>query len=60
MIRMLIVGYCYGIRFERRLCEKVELHINPRLFLTSKILETDPTVPTDLGSDLGSLPPLVG
>ena len=21
MIRMLIVGYCYGIRFERRLCE---------------------------------------
>ncbi len=26
MIRMLIVGYCYGIRFERRLCEEVELH----------------------------------
>jgi Transposase domain (DUF772) len=25
MIRMLIVGYCYGIRFERRLCEEVEL-----------------------------------
>src|SRR6202140_1430660 len=24
MIRMLIVGYCYGIRFERRLCEEVE------------------------------------
>ena len=22
MIRMLIVGYCYGIRHERRLCEK--------------------------------------
>ena len=21
MLRMLIVGYCYGIRFERRLCE---------------------------------------
>jgi transposase len=21
MIRMLIVGYCYGIRFERRLCD---------------------------------------
>jgi transposase len=21
MIRMLIIGYCYGIRFERRLCE---------------------------------------
>jgi transposase len=26
MLRMLIVGYCYGIRFERRLCEEVELH----------------------------------
>ena len=26
-IRMLIVGYCYGIRFERRLCEEVELHL---------------------------------
>jgi len=24
MIRMLISGYCYGIRFERRLCEEVE------------------------------------
>ena len=24
MIRMLIVGYCYGIRSERRLCEEVE------------------------------------
>ena len=22
MIRMLIVGYCYGIRSERRLCER--------------------------------------
>ena len=22
---MLIVGYCYGIRFERRLCEELEL-----------------------------------
>jgi transposase len=27
MIRMLIVGYCYGIRFERRLCQEVELHL---------------------------------
>src|SRR5260221_12951936 len=26
VIRMLIVGYCYGIRFERRLFEEVELH----------------------------------
>jgi transposase len=27
MMRVLIVGYCYGIRFERRLCEEVELHL---------------------------------
>src|ERR1700730_13031303 len=25
MIRMLIVGYCFGIRFERRLCEESTL-----------------------------------
>ena len=28
MIGMLIVGYCYGIRSERRLCEEVELHLS--------------------------------
>src|SRR5580658_9597483 len=27
MIRMLIVGYCFGIRSERRLCD--EVHLNP-------------------------------
>ena len=27
MIRMLIVGYCYGIRSERRLCEEVHLNL---------------------------------
>jgi transposase len=32
VIRMLIVGYCYGIRFERRLCEEVELHLAYRWF----------------------------
>jgi transposase len=31
MIWMLIVGYCYGIRFERKLCEEVELHLAYRL-----------------------------
>jgi len=24
MLRMLIVGYCYGIRFERRLCRHIQ------------------------------------
>jgi transposase len=32
MIRMLIVGYCYGIRCERRLCQEVELHLAYRWF----------------------------
>ncbi len=27
LIRMLIVGYCFGIRSERRLCEKVHLNL---------------------------------
>ncbi len=32
MIRMLIIGYCYGIRSERRLCEEVELNLAYRWF----------------------------
>ena len=27
MIRMLIVGYCFGIRSERRLCDEVHLNL---------------------------------
>ena len=32
MIRMLIVGYCFGIRYERRLCEEVHLNLAYRWF----------------------------
>src|SRR6202140_296634 len=42
MIRMLIIGYCYGIRFERRLCEEVELHLAYRWFCR---LDLDDKVP---------------
>jgi transposase len=42
MIRMLIVGYCYGIRSERRLCEEVELHLAYRWFCR---LDLDAKVP---------------
>jgi transposase len=42
MIRMLIVGYCYGIRFERKLCEEVKLHLGYRWFCR---LELDDRVP---------------
>jgi transposase len=42
MIRMLIVGYCYGIRSERKLCEEVELHLAYRWFCR---LDLDDNVP---------------
>src|SRR5262245_10622981 len=32
MIRMLIVGYCFGIRSERKLCEEVHLNLAYRWF----------------------------
>jgi transposase len=32
MIRMLIVGYCYGLRSERRLTQEVDLHLAYRWF----------------------------
>jgi transposase len=42
MIRILIVGYCLGIRSERRLCEVVHLNLAYRLFCR---LGLDGTVP---------------
>ena len=32
IIRMLLVGYCFGIRSERRLCEEVHLNLAYRWF----------------------------
>lgn len=32
MIRMLVIGYCFGIRSERRLCEEVHLNLAFRWF----------------------------
>ncbi|KKO06490.1 hypothetical protein LCGC14_0062980 [marine sediment metagenome] len=32
MVRLLVVGYCYGIRSERRLCEEVHLNLAYRWF----------------------------
>src|ERR1700748_3966842 len=42
MIRMLIIGDCYGIRFERSLCEEVSLHLAYRWFCR---LDLDDRVP---------------
>jgi len=39
---MLIVGYCYSIRFEKRLCEELELHLAYRWFCR---LDLDDKVP---------------
>jgi transposase len=35
LIRMLVVGYCYGIRSERRLCEEVADRLTFRWFCRS-------------------------
>jgi transposase len=32
LIRMLIIGYCFGICSERKLCEEVRLHLAHRWF----------------------------
>jgi transposase len=32
MIRMLLIGYCYGIRSERRICEEVNYNLAYRWF----------------------------
>src|SRR5438067_5941197 len=42
MIRMLLVGYCYGIRHERRLCQEVALHLAYRWFCK---LDLDDKIP---------------
>jgi transposase len=42
MIRMLIVGYCYGVRSERKLCEDLVMHFGFRWFCR---LDADDAVP---------------
>lgn len=42
LIRMLIVGYCFGIRSERRLCEEVHLNLAYRWFCRLGLEEAVP------------------
>ena len=42
MIRMLLVGYCYGIRSERRLVQEVDLHLAYRWFCKLNLEDTIP------------------
>jgi Transposase domain (DUF772) len=41
MIRMLVVGYCYGIRFERKLCEEVKLRSSASQLLWQSLTSRD-------------------
>ena len=42
MIRMLLVGYCMGIRSERRLCDEVHLNLAYRWFCRLDLGDNDP------------------
>jgi len=42
MIRMLVIGYCYGIRSERRLCDELHLNLAYRWFCRLGLEETVP------------------
>ena len=45
MIRMLLVGYCFGIRSERRLCEEVHLNLAYRWFCRLGLDGAVPAIP---------------
>lgn len=42
LIRMLLIGYLYGITSERRLCEEVKMHIGYRWFVSLNMNEEVP------------------
>ncbi len=42
MVRMLIVGYCYSIRSERRLCQEVKVNLAYRWFCGLGLEDTVP------------------
>ena len=39
LIRMLLIGYLYGITSERKLCEEVRMHIGYRWFVGLQLVE---------------------
>ena len=52
MIRMLIVGYCFGIRSERRLCEEVHLNLAYRCSAASVLMARCPITPPSARTDM--------
>ena len=53
MIRMLIIGYCMGIRSERRLCEEVHLNLAIAGFAGWGWTATYPTTRPSRRTDMG-------
>ena len=56
LLRMLLVGYLYGVRSERRLCEEVDLNLAYRWFCR---LGLDGRVPLSPQGSLGHLRRLI-
>ena len=52
LIRMLLVGYCFGIRSERRLCEEVHLNLSYRWFCRLDLADRVPPQITNQNSSL--------
>ena len=56
MLRMLIVGYCCGIRSERQLCEEVELNLAYRWFCKLDLEDEGPASLDTVGRPARPLP----
>jgi transposase len=57
MIRMLIIGYCYGIRSERRLCQEIDRNLAYRWFCKLDLEDTIPHHSTFSVNRLGDSQP---
>jgi len=56
MLRMLLVGYCFGIRSERRLCEEVNLNLAYRWFCRLGLEDSVPAASFLVGNAAVSSP----
>jgi transposase len=57
MIQMLIIGYCYGIRSERRLCQEIDRNLAYRWFCKLDLEDTIPHHSTFSVNRLGDSQP---
>jgi transposase len=62
MMRMLIIGYCFGIRSERRLCDEVHLNLAYRWFCRLGLQDAVPEHSTDvrIGCGKARVPAVLG